>query len=800
MNTRIVLSVMVTGWAILFTCIPRAPIASALISDDTCSDVQLVFARGSGQTLESGEYDRFRTQVIKRINESFLTVKSYELGTEAYNSFQYPAIDVADVSNGNAIGAKLSAGMANDYGDSVKQGVGELQAYLSKRVANCKNIKIILGGYSQGAQVIGQALIDMPEHIRSNIVFTGLFGDPKLYLPEGKGMSPPACRGAEFSSWRRGVEECATDNGSLSARTPYLPSYAEQSTGLWCNANDFVCGSSKFVWDQEGHGSYAADNGAIDQAAIEAARRLKQALPSNIQHAVAINRTYGSTQYGLDAVFFVDLNVASPAQLEETKQAVRDALTRIEQAGGRMAVTHYADTASGSAYAIQFNDAGTRYGFVTTANKAMTPLEAVQAQPLTGGVNFFYYIVLGETIDFLDWGNGRMKSLVLITQRDISNADPAYDGIREYIRKRSLEIDPVNIYPVIAAEYETGATATADSTGGRVYTFNTSAGSLADSIASVTTELIERPIVVFSNSEYLAKPGEVVRFDVSNSYAVDSSIESYDWDFNGDGTWDRQTTEPFVEHVYDEAYSGLAHARARAANAMTGSMTTAVTVSGTDIRPAITPPPAHSVVTAEKDIASEVIVSWERESHPSDQLVSVNGITIGRVAQDTRSVTITDLDRTQEVTIGIRSIDESGAVSEEAGITLAAITPIEPLPEVTPPTEPAADENAPPSAPMTVIGEAAGSTPQQHNKTPRATIGRTSDVLLAYNLTPQNTLDKTQEEPTAAQEPISQSKQETTQPATTGTTHNTQTWIMPAAIAIGAAFAAACYRWIQKRR
>lgn len=794
---RIVLSVIVTGWAILFACIPQMPHASALASDDACSNVQLVFARGSGQALEASEYDRFRAQVIKHINGSLLAVKSYELGTEPYEGFQYPAVDVADLSNGNAIGAKLSAGMANDYGESVKQGVNELHAYLSKRIASCPDTKFILGGYSQGAQVIGQALIDMPEQVRPHIVFTGLFGDPKLYLPEGRGINPPACRGEDFSWWRRGIEECATDNGSLAARTPYLPLYAEQSTGLWCNAHDFVCGSSKFLWDKEGHGEYAAVNGAIDQAAAEAAERLKLALPGSIQHAVTTNRRHGSEQYGLDAVFFVDLNVSDTEQLEETKLAVRDALTKIDQAGGCMAVTRYADTLFGSSYGIQMNDTGTRYGFVTTVDKAMAPLEFEQARPLSSGVNFGYYIAFAETIDFLDWGNGHMKSVVLVTQRDISTTNPMFNDIKEHIRKRSLEIDPVNIYPVVMEEYAASATVTADSTGGRVYTFSSSTGSLSDSIASVTTELIERPVVIFSNTEYLARPSETVRFDVSNSYVVNSSIEAYDWDFDGDGAWDQQTAEPFVEHVYETIYGGLVHTRARAANGMTGTMTASVQISNTDIRPVVTPPPVHDVVATEQDATNEVTVSWERESHPSDQLISVNGIAIGRLTQDARSVTITDLNRTEEVTIGIRSIDESGAVSEEAGVVLAASLE-EPTPEPVPPIEPIDRPNTPPPSGEAIAREPTNN-PKDNNRDHRVILSRASDVL-TYSFTSRSDPEADQQQQLTVSQPLAtQNTKKEGEATNTAPPSAALSWVAPVAIVTGATIALAGYRWVRRR-
>ena len=166
--------------------------------------------------------------------------------------------------NGNAIGAKMSGGMRYDYGKSVDQGVAELNAYLTARHRKCPKEFFVLGGYSQGAQVVGQALPGIPSDIKQKIVFTMLFGDPKLYLPEGEGILPPACFKKKLSTYRREIANCFVDNGALGARKPFLPDEDNVKTGLWCLGHDYVCGSSKFAWDTDGHGKYANTNGPID--------------------------------------------------------------------------------------------------------------------------------------------------------------------------------------------------------------------------------------------------------------------------------------------------------------------------------------------------------------------------------------------------------------------------------------------------------------------------------------------------------------------------------------------------------
>ena len=315
--------------------------------DNKCTLVTGVFARGSGQKVgqDRNETSRFRSQLLSRIGDES-KLNFYELGSESYGGNQYPAVDVSNVWNGNAIGAKISGGMGNDYGKSVRQGVAELQAYLDARHRKCPNEFFILGGISQGAQVVGQALPNISSGVKNKIVFNMLFGDPKLYLPEGEGIFPPACRNENLSAYRREIANCHVDNGVLGARKPFLPSEDNSKTGLWCLANDYVCGSSKFVWDVEGHGKYANSNGPIDDGVREAANRLKNAAKLASQNDSGINdkplnNNMGTT--GTDVVFVLDTTGSMSLYIDQMKTFIRNYSSKIKEMNGRVGLVVYRD-------------------------------------------------------------------------------------------------------------------------------------------------------------------------------------------------------------------------------------------------------------------------------------------------------------------------------------------------------------------------------------------------------------------------------------------------------------------------
>jgi len=159
----------------LLAALPSA--AEAAAADTPCTDVEVVYARGAGQSLRAMEAIRFRDQLAERIQEP-LTMQFYEVGTEAIGGYQYPAVAVGDPRT--LVGAFTTAGEANEYGASVDAGAAEMLMYLMQRRDACPESRFVLGGYSQGAQVVGEILGGAQYFMAGNIDFVALFGDPKL--------------------------------------------------------------------------------------------------------------------------------------------------------------------------------------------------------------------------------------------------------------------------------------------------------------------------------------------------------------------------------------------------------------------------------------------------------------------------------------------------------------------------------------------------------------------------------------------------------------------------------------------
>jgi hypothetical protein len=79
-------------------------------------------------------------------------------------------------------------------------------------------------------------------------------------------------------------------------------------------------------------------------------------------------------------------------------------------------------------------------------------------------------------------------------------------------------------------------------------------------IMEAVDEELDNPLA-WIQGPYVAQVGSAVSFNAVGSHAATGDIRLYEWDFDGDGVADQETSEPFVEHVYDELFDGIATLR-----------------------------------------------------------------------------------------------------------------------------------------------------------------------------------------------------------------------------------------------
>src|SRR5581483_554143 len=112
------------------------------------------------------------------------------------------------------------------YFASVATGVNELISYLNQRVRSCPDEMTVLGGYSQGADVITSALArtgggSFSDQAKAHMKYVALYGDP-AYNNGGLAY----CAYPQYTPpvpWQRGSARCNILNLPLAQRDPYVP-------------------------------------------------------------------------------------------------------------------------------------------------------------------------------------------------------------------------------------------------------------------------------------------------------------------------------------------------------------------------------------------------------------------------------------------------------------------------------------------------------------------------------------------------------------------------------------------------
>lgn len=285
--------------------------ASSVSADPGCVNggVYVLFARGSGSAFNSAQAKSFRDNVKNKLDGRGLPSAWAELGNldndfdpqSSLDTGEYPATRVDDWH-----------ALPPFYGPSVEIGMRELVTHLNQRYdpnypggRRCATEKVVIGGYSQGADVVGWALrrYDLSAAAKSHIAYVALYGDPKLdagqMFDRMRGIKPWWVRG-DNHGFRPTQESFAQQQGILGSRSPYVPSDFNGRFGSWCDDQDGVCTGS--VIDALGgtHGNAYQDRW-IGESAIEIANVVTEqqgyfhGVPSN--GAVIENHDGGGHKY-----------------------------------------------------------------------------------------------------------------------------------------------------------------------------------------------------------------------------------------------------------------------------------------------------------------------------------------------------------------------------------------------------------------------------------------------------------------------------------------------------------------------
>ncbi len=518
---------------ILASCCHSLSVSAA--SEPSCADVEFIFARGSGESLDSDTYrawkDSLTSELDKELSSKSLSYHFYELGSQSQNGFQYPAVHISGDLEGiiNLGGTAISGGESYAFGESVSSGMAELKTYMNKVMSICPQTKFVLGGYSQGAMVITRSLSNLNAN---KIIYVATFGDPKLYLPEGARPQsddyyvPEACYGFNLSEYREYVPDCYAYAGILGAAIPYQPLGYSGKLGTWCNQDDIMCSSGSSIRD---HTSYVSDRLYPD-----AARRIVRAIKS----AFVDRLDYGfeKDQHIHEVAIVADVtgsmargNLYWRLTMEAEKLAAK-----VIAAGGRVSYFVYRDLIDGT-------ETKRLCDFSCTLDDLK---DAINSVKLRDGEDDDESALsaMDYAINTANWSENSEKSLLILT--DAGLHDPDRDGTTSAdVIASSKTYGGVKIFAPVWKEYMKEYHTVAEQTGGEV--LNLGAG-----IEKATSAILPSPIVNLTQTSYEGPIGSHFIFDASSSQVFVGPDLAYDWDLDGNGLYELLDAGPIVEKTF----------------------------------------------------------------------------------------------------------------------------------------------------------------------------------------------------------------------------------------------------------
>jgi Cutinase len=221
--------------------------SSPAYADPGCNSggAYLLWVRGSGQDFDDVESQRFKEHARYALNAAGVSAPEWAWAELGNLDGDYLLESEAPQNEYPAVAAPWNAAPWI-YGPSVEKGTNELIAHLNDRYAGngrtnngaCHTEVAVIGGYSQGADVVGWALErtgygSLSAEARRHIGYTALYGDPK---------NDYGCNVDRW--WQRGTNAngCNHD-GILGARNPYAPAEFRGRLGSWCDTYDGICTS-----------------------------------------------------------------------------------------------------------------------------------------------------------------------------------------------------------------------------------------------------------------------------------------------------------------------------------------------------------------------------------------------------------------------------------------------------------------------------------------------------------------------------------------------------------------------------
>ena len=253
--------------------------------------------------------------------------------------------------------------------------------------------------------------------------------------------------------------------------------------------------------------------------------------------------------HNVDVMLTIDTTGSMWDHIDQVKANATALVDRLAASGAswRMGIVTYRDVPPNG----DSGDYASRLDLGFTSDRSAIKA-AIAAIEVGGGGDTPETVLSGiQTAVDRPWRNGAKKAVIVLGDAPPHDPEPASGLSSSGVIAAALAVDPAEIYPVLINPYPELTAAfqpLADGTGGQVVASD-GAGDVVEALSDVLTEVSSGPIAS-AGGPYAGEVGEPISMSASASFDPDGPITSYEWDFDGDGTYDGTTMTPLVKHTY----------------------------------------------------------------------------------------------------------------------------------------------------------------------------------------------------------------------------------------------------------
>ena len=279
----------------------------------------------------------------------------------------------------------------------------------------------------------------------------------------------------------------------------------------------------------------------------------------NLGSALSIFETFGAaggvfdSKADIDVVFIIDTTGSMEDNIAQVRADLESLVAQLaaDTNSFRVAVVSYRDFSERTGDSIDYPARVDQ----TFTNNVADIQAAIDSLTAGGGGDFPETIFSGiDTAIALPWRPGVTKVALVIGDAPALSPEPISGLTATQIVAGSIAVDPVQVFGIDVGELDSNGALSeiSDGTGGEVVSGTTL---LTAKISEILDKATSQPFAWIGQA-YSGKIGEPIQFDASGSYdPSELPLTLYEWDFDADGIFEFQSTEPSASHTYSGAFN-----------------------------------------------------------------------------------------------------------------------------------------------------------------------------------------------------------------------------------------------------